>query len=112
MVAYSNEAKENILKVPKATMIDNGAVSKETAEAMASGARELFGADVSVSVTGIAGPGGGTDAKPVGLVWVGVSTKDGTFAKKFNFEGNRERIRKSAVESALKLLIETINHLG
>ncbi|AIZ56177.1 putative competence-damage inducible protein [Candidatus Methanoplasma termitum] len=112
VVTYSNDSKENILKVQKSSMMMNGAVSKETAESMASGVRELFGTDIAISITGIAGPGGGTDVKPVGLVWMGVSTKDGNFAKKFNFKGNRDKIRSSAVDSALRLLIETINDLG
>ena len=107
-VTYCNESKEDILKVPKEVLIKNGAVSEETAVAMAAGVMGLFGSDVSVSITGIAGPGGGSAAKPVGLVWIGISTKNTTFARKFNFDGDRETVRTYAAKAALTLLIETI----
>ena len=71
IIAYSNEAKMNLLHVPEQTLIDYGAVSEQVVLAMASGAREVFRADLAVSVTGIAGPGGGTDEKPVGLTYIG-----------------------------------------
>ena len=108
MVTYSNEAKEDLLRVQKDTMIKNGAVSEETATEMAANARKLFNSDVAVSVTGIAGPGGGTAAKPVGLVWIGLSTKSKTFAKKFIFEGDRDTVRMSAANTALRILIDTV----
>lgn len=108
VVSYSNSSKENILKVKLSTMIENGAVSEKTAVEMAAGAKALLGSDVSISVTGIAGPGGGTAAKPVGLVWIGISTKETTFAKKFNFGGNRNEVQSSAANAAIELLIETI----
>jgi len=107
-IAYCNGSKEDLLGVPKAVMIDKGAVSEETAVGMAAGVRKMFGSDVSVSITGIAGPGGGTAAKPVGAVWIGVSAKSGTFARRFNFEGSRDEIRKSAADAAITLLIGTI----
>jgi PncC family amidohydrolase len=109
VVAYSNESKEDVVNVPRMVMIVNGAVSEEAAVHMASGVRSVFNSDVSISITGIAGPDGGTATKPVGLVWIGISTKHGTFAKKFNFEGNREDIRKSAVRKAMGLLLKTID---
>jgi len=109
VVTYSNESKEEIIKVPEQIMVKNGAVSEESATHMAAGVRSLFGSDVSISITGIAGPDGGTDAKPVGLVWIGISTKDRAFAKKFNFKGNREDVRKSAVNASMKLLIEELD---
>jgi len=108
VVTYSNEAKEDLLRVQKDTMIKNGAVSEETATEMAANARKLFNSDVAVSVTGIAGPGGGTAAKPVGLVWIGLSTKSKTFAKKFIFEGDRDTVRMSAANTALRILIDTV----
>jgi nicotinamide-nucleotide amidase len=106
VVTYSNDSKENLLKVQKSTMVRNGAVSEETAREMAAGARALFGTDISISITGVAGPGGGTDAKPVGLVWIGISTKEGTFARQFNFDGDRGSVRAAAVGCALELLKE------
>jgi len=108
VVTYSNEAKEDLLRVQKDTMIKNGAVSEETATEMAANARKLFSSDVAVSVTGIAGPGGGTAAKPVGLVWIGLSTKNKTFAKGFNFEGDRDTVRMSAADTAVRLLIDIV----
>jgi PncC family amidohydrolase len=108
-VVYCNDSKESLLGVPKSVMIKNGAVSEETAVCMAEGARKLFDSDVSISVTGIAGPGGGTAAKPVGLVWIGISTKNGTFARRFDFGGSRNDVRAAAACAALELIIETIN---
>jgi len=89
-------------------MVKNGSVSEETAVEMAAGARKLFDSDVSVSVTGIAGPDGGSASKPVGLVWIGVSTMNGTFAKRFNFEGGRDSVRISAVDTAIALLTNAV----
>jgi PncC family amidohydrolase len=108
VVSYSNSSKENILKVDLSTMIENGAVSERTAIEMAIGAKDLFGSDISVSITGIAGPDGGTDAKPVGLVWIGLSWENKSSAKKFNFSGDRNAIRSSAANAALELLINII----
>lgn len=112
VIAYSNDPKEHVLGIPKPVMVKNGAVSEETAAGMAAGVRELFGSDISASVTGIAGPGGGTDAKPVGLVWIGISSENGTFAKKFMFSGNRDDIRASAADAAIRLLIDTVGDLA
>jgi len=111
VITYSNEQKEKLLGVNKTTMIENGAVSESCAMEMAAGVKDLFGSDVSVSITGIAGPGGGTAAKPVGLVWIGISTKNGTFANRFNFDGDRDTVRKKATDAAVKLLIETVKSL-
>jgi PncC family amidohydrolase len=105
-VTYSNDSKEDLLDVLKSTMVEHGSVSEETAIEMAAGARTLFGSDVAASITGVAGPGGGTAAKPVGLVWIGISSEKGTFARKFKFDGNREKVRASAVDAAVGLLIE------
>ena len=84
-VTYSNEAKMRLLGVREQTLIDHGAVSEETAREMALGAAALFGADYSVAVTGIAGPGGATDTKPVGLVYIAVSDGSRVVVTKNNF---------------------------
>ena len=111
VVSYSNDSKEKLLGVPKQTMVTHGSVSEETAVEMAVCTRGLFCSDVSVSVTGIAGPGGGSAEKPVGLVWIGVSTKRGTFAKRFNFEGDRDSVRISTVTAAIELVIGAVADL-
>ncbi|CUS84398.1 amidohydrolase, PncC family, partial [Candidatus Kryptobacter tengchongensis] len=85
IVAYSNEAKIQILGVPEELIKIYGAVSREVAEAMAEGVRKISGADIGISTTGIAGPTGATPTKPVGLVWIGYSDKNETFAKEFRF---------------------------
>jgi len=105
-VTYSNAAKERLLGVRASTLAAHGAVSGEAAVEMADGARALFGSDVAVSVTGVAGPGGGTAAKPVGLVWMGVSSEKGSFAREFRFGGGRGDVRAGAVGAAMALLIE------
>jgi PncC family amidohydrolase len=110
-VTYSNESKENILNVPSLVITENGAVSEETACGMAEGVRKLVGSDISVSITGIAGPDGGTAEKPVGLVWIGISAEKKTYAKRFVFDGDRENIRKSAVSAAMRLLKEAAEDL-
>src|SRR5690606_24547790 len=101
---YANEAKMEVLGVKEETLKQFGAVSDQTAKEMAEGARKRFNADVSVSTTGIAGPAGGSEEKPVGLVWIGYSDKDKTYAKKFNFGDNRERNILRAATKALEIL--------
>lgn len=105
VVSYSNQAKEDLLGVPKGTIERFGAVSSETAVAMAEGARQRFGTTVAASVTGIAGPGGGTADKPVGLVWFGFSGPHGSYAieKRFRSSG-RDVIRQRSVATVLNLL--------
>ncbi len=93
VIAYSNSIKTGILGVKERTISDNGAVSIETASEMAEGIKKLFGTDIGVSVTGIAGPGGGTDEKPVGTVCFGFSIRRNIFTKKEFFSGDRDRIR-------------------
>lgn len=110
-VTYANEAKEQLLGVKKETLETFGAVSEETAREMAEGARKVSGADVAVSVTGIAGPGGGTDEKPVGLVYIGVSDKNGCEAFRFMQFGNRERIRQKSALNALDIVNKRIRGL-
>jgi nicotinamide-nucleotide amidase len=104
VVAYSNELKRSQLGVPAETLEAHGAVSPETAAAMAAGARERLGADVAVSVTGIAGPGGGTPDKPVGLVYLHAEAPDASRGIEFDFPGDRETIRIRSAVSALHLV--------
>jgi nicotinamide-nucleotide amidase len=103
IVAYTNEAKMEFLGVKKKTLNKFGAVSKETAIEMAEGARKRLGADIGISTTGIAGPGGATKTKPVGLVWVGYSDKKISFAKEFIF--TKDRLRNKEVMSKMALEI-------
>jgi nicotinamide-nucleotide amidase len=104
VVAYSNEVKERELGVPGETLERHGAVSAETAAAMAAGARERLRADVAVAVTGIAGPDGGTEDKPVGLVFIHAEGLDGGRGLDFHFAGDRESIRRRAAVTALHLV--------
>lgn len=103
-VTYSNESKERVLGVSHGTLLAHGAVSEETAREMALGAARLYGADVSVAVTGIAGPGGATPEKPVGLVHMAVSDGSRTVASRHIFEGDRQQVRESTVREACSLL--------
>ena len=89
VISYSNEVKRDVLGVPQAMLESVGAVSPETAAALAAGARKLLKADIAVSVTGIAGPGGGSDEKPVGLVWFGLATAGGGRTEKALYQGDR-----------------------
>jgi nicotinamide-nucleotide amidase len=103
-VTYSNEAKMRILGVPKKMIEDHGAVSEEVATAMARGIRELAGSTFGIGVTGIAGPGGGTAEKPVGLVYIALADDAQVSAKKLLFPGDRQFIRTLSVNAALDLL--------
>ncbi len=107
-MAYANEVKTNVLGVPRDLIERHGAVSREVAEAMASGARRIFGADYAVSTTGIAGPGGGTPEKPVGTVWIAMADTDGVTSQLFNFHGSRTENMESAVTAAIELLAEKL----
>lgn len=103
-VTYSNKAKRKTLGVKKGTLQKYGAVSAQTAEEMAKGAAFVSKADVTVSVTGIAGPDGGSEEKPVGLVYIGCNVKGSVTVKEFRFKGNRAKIRESATSAALMLM--------
>lgn len=103
-VTYSNKAKHRLIGVKKSTLKKYGAVSPETAREMAEGAACAAKSDVAISVTGIAGPDGGTEEKPVGLVYIGCSVKGKVTVKKYQFSGSRSKIRESAVAAALTLL--------
>lgn len=107
-ITYSNDAKERILGVKRETLMQYGAVSRQTAEEMARGVANVAGADASLSVTGIAGPGGGTSDKPVGLVYVGCYVKGHVRVEEFHFTGNRDKNREFAVARALTLLREEL----
>lgn len=107
-ITYSNAAKEKLVKVRRETLDKYGAVSKETAAEMAEGAAKAAEAGASVSVTGIAGPDGGTEEKPVGLVYIGCHVKGNTRTEEFIFTGNRAKNREYAVVRALTLLREEL----
>ena len=107
-VTYSNEAKMEILAVSRKTLGEHGAVSPETATEMAIGALQHSNAQIVVSVTGIAGPTGGNDEKPVGLVYIGIATKEGCKAHHRQCDGSRADIRAQTVEEAFKLLLEQL----
>ncbi len=104
VVAYADDVKEHELGVGRSVLSEHGAVSAETARAMAEGARARLGADVAVAVTGIAGPGGGTEDKPVGLVFLHAAGPDGEEARRIDLPGDREMIRGRAAAAALHLV--------
>jgi len=104
VVAYSNEVKEQLLGVRSNTLIEHGAVSEQTACEMAEGVRRALRADLGLSITGILGPGGGSVEKPVGTVWVGLSTHEKTFAVSFHFGKDRFRNKERTLTAALNLL--------
>lgn len=104
VVSYSNEAKVKLLGVSAATLKKYGAVSGETAGEMAAGVRNIGGTDLALSVTGIAGPGGGTAEKPVGLVYIGFAAGDHVDARKFLFPGDRDTVRRQTANAALNMI--------
>lgn len=108
VVVYSNEMKVKLLGVSEETLAAHGAVSKATAREMAAGARTRLGADYVVAVTGIAGPGGGTVEKPVGLVYIAVAAPGGIETRCFEFAGDRDAVKSQTAESALAFLREKI----
>lgn len=107
-IVYSNEAKQTQLGVPKDLLDTVGAVSRETAQAMARSAAALSGANAAVSITGIAGPGGGTDLKPVGLVYIGVHVDGRESVAEYHLPGNRSKVRENAVKYALIELLDIL----
>lgn len=106
VMAYSYDAKEHLLGVPHDTLYDHGAVSEAVARAMARGVRRILGADIGVAVTGIAGPGGGSPDKPVGLTWIALSARDVEIAEQHIWGGDRESNKAQSAEAVLKLLYE------
>ena len=105
-VTYSNESKESILGVSKDSLIKYGAVSEAVANEMALGSLKAYGADISASVTGIAGPDGGTPEKPVGTVWMAVTDGVSTIAYENHFTGSRDEIRKESADVLIQHIIE------
>lgn len=101
-IAYSNRSKERLLGVPKTLLTEKGAVSAEAAAAMAEGIRKTAGVDLGLSVTGIAGPDGGSPQKPVGLVYIALSDGRETIPDRFQFHGDRETIQMEATQTALE----------
>ena len=108
VIAYANDLKVRLLGVPADVLAAHGAFSLETARAMAEGACAATGADYAISITGIAGPAGGTPEKPVGLVFIGVAAPHGTATFKHHFSGSRAEIRQAATEAALRHLLEAV----
>lgn len=113
-VSYAVDVKERVLGVDEAITRDGevGVVSSQCAEAMARGVRELLGADVAVSTTGIAGPGGAEPGKPVGTVWFGVSSREGERSERMKFTGTRREVRESAVVQAVVLARDEVRRVA
>jgi nicotinamide-nucleotide amidase len=109
IVAYSNEVKSIELGVPSHIFEEDGAVSEACSLAMADGVRKKFGVELGISTTGIAGPGGGTDKKPVGLVYIAVSYKENSMVKKFRLFGNREQIIQRSSNAALWMVKQILD---
>jgi PncC family amidohydrolase len=108
VISYSNQAKNELLDVPQNLLIEHGAVSEQVAKAMAEGVRKKSNVDIGISTTGIAGPSGGIKEKPVGLVYIGISTCDKTEVKKFQFSGSRLENKHSTCNAALLMLYEEL----
>jgi nicotinamide-nucleotide amidase len=109
VVAYSNQAKTDLLGVPADLIATHGAVSPEVARALADGARERFGADIGIGITGVAGPDGGTEAKPVGYVCFCVTTADGVvLARDPVLPGHRSDVRERSTDVAMHLLLRAV----
>lgn len=106
VVVYANETKDILLNVPSEIILKYGAVSRETVMVMADNARQILGADVSLSISGIAGPAGGTKEKPVGTVWIALSSFRGSKSELFHFSGDRKKIKSLAAQSALRMLLD------
>jgi nicotinamide-nucleotide amidase len=108
VIAYSNEVKISRLKVEAETIERHGAVSEQTAKELAANVRTIFGADYGIGITGIAGPGGGSDDKPVGTVWIAIADSDDCIAKRYVFSRNRDVNRERAVGTALAMLYKAL----
>ncbi|MFC1932261.1 CinA family protein [Chloroflexota bacterium] len=106
VTAYTNDVKIRVVGVKEETINKHGAVSSQVAEEMAQGGRKILAADICLADTGIAGPGGATPEKPVGLFYIGLSHQAGTYSQRYNFQGDREQNKRSAAEAALSWLKE------
>jgi len=111
ITAYSNQAKINLVGVREETIRKYGAVSSQVVEEMAQGGRGVLNTDICLADTGIAGPGGATKEKPVGIFYIGLSHQSVTYNRKHNFQGNREQNKKAAAEAALSWLKEYLSGL-
>ncbi len=111
VVSYSNEAKVALLGVDEVVLTDRGAVSEEVAVMMASGARARFGTDVGIGITGIAGPTGSTPDKPVGLVFIAVSSEGSSIVERNLFGGSRSEVKSRSAERALEMLRDFLTSL-
>jgi nicotinamide-nucleotide amidase len=111
VTSYSNEVKMSVIGVRAATLKKYGAVSSQVAEEMAAGGKKLLGVDFCLADTGIAGPGGATPGKPVGLFYIGLAHKDGVFSRKHEFHGDRTQNKQSAAEAALKWVKEYLESI-
>ncbi len=109
LVTYANEAKEQLLGVKPETLQAHGAVSEQTAQEMADGVCHKYDADLSISITGIAGPTGGSVAKPVGTVFIGRAFKGKVITEHHTFDGNRNQIRLRSAEKALDMMLEALS---
>ena len=112
VTAYSNEVKIKVVGVKEETINRYGAVSSQVAEEMAQGGRKILAADICLADTGIAGPGGATPGKPVGLFYIGLSHRDGSYSQRHNFQGTREQNKRHAAEAALSWLKEYLATFG
>lgn len=108
IIAYNNKSKVKLLDISEIMLKKYGAVSKEVAKSMADGVRKLLNVDIGISTTGIAGPTGGTKEKPIGLVYIAVSTRKVTIVKKFNFPGDRLENKDSTCNAALEMLLDVL----
>lgn len=106
IISYVNDVKAGVLDVPQEILDRHGAVSSWAAGFMASGVRKLLNADIAVSVTGLAGPGGDEFGHPVGTVYIGYDSNSNALVKEFHFQGTREEIRNQTIEAALTLILE------
>lgn len=109
VVTYSNETKQQLVNIQAATLIQYGAVSAETAREMAIGVRDLLKTDIGVSITGIAGPGGATAEKPVGLVYIGVVTNENSQVQKYIWSGNRVENKQQSAAQAMQVVVDMLN---
>ena len=109
VVAYAYEAKVALVHVSWDTLRLHGAVSRETTVEMARGVRTTMGADIGVSITGIAGPAGGLPEKPVGTTWIGFSARDGDWARKFVWKGNRRSNKEASAQAAMQFILDYLD---
>jgi PncC family amidohydrolase len=110
MVTYSNEAKMALLQVSQDTLRDHGAVSREAVIEMARGVCNSLGADIGISVSGIAGPGGGSADKPVGTTWIGLSVAVSDWARNFVWNGNRRANKEASAQAALQFILDYLEN--